>query len=261
MIRNLILSKPLAILDLETTGTDTSNDRIVEISVLKLLPEGDPIQRTRRINPERPIPPEASAVHGITDTDVANEPTFTEISARLFSFLEGCDLCGYNLERFDLILLVKEFERAGLAFNTEGRRIVDPLRIFQMKESRDLTAAMKFYCGKDHAGAHGAEADVLATLEVLEGQLAKYSDLPRSVEELSALLKDPSIVDMGGFFKRMPDGSMTLAKGRHKGKEVQSLASVSPDYFQWILNQKDILADTKSIAKAILESKVGRTDT
>lgn len=253
MIRNLILSKPLAILDLETTGTDTSNDRIVEISVLKLVPGGETIHRTRRINPERPIPPEASAVHGISDSDVANEPTFAAISASLLQFLEDCDLCGYNLERFDLIMLVKEFERVGRPFPTEGRRIVDPLRIFQMKEPRDLTAAMKFYCGKDHAGAHGAEADVLATLEVLEGQLEMYADLPKKVEELSDLLRDPATLDLGGFFKRQPDGSIALAKGKHKGKDINDLAKSSPDYLEWILKQNDILADTKVIVKEVLE--------
>ena len=259
MIRNLILSKPLAILDLETTGTDTSNDRIVEISVLKLIPGGESIHKTRRINPERPIPPEASAVHGITDSDVANEPTFTKISASLLSFLEDCDLCGYNLERFDLIMLVTEFERAGWSFPVEGRRIVDPLRIFQMKEPRDLTAAMKFYCRKDHAGAHGAEADVLATLEVLEGQLAMYADLPKSVEELSDLVK-PSTIDLSGFFKRLPDGSIVLARGKHKNKEIHGLAKSSPDYFHWILKQNDILADTKVIVREVLEGLKRKVD-
>ena len=170
MLKHIRLERPLVVLDLETTGKRVQADRIVEISTLKLLPDGTNKIHTRRLNPGIPIHPEATAVHGITDDDVADEKSFGQIARSLASYLDGCDLCGYNLWSFDLKMLVAEFKRAGVPFSTEGRHILDPMRIFHKREPRDLTAALKFYCSMEHDGAHGAEADVLAALLVLDGQ-------------------------------------------------------------------------------------------
>ena len=191
MIKNLLLERPLAILDLETTGTDTSHDRIVEISILKLAPEAAPDHRTRRVNPGIPIPPEATAIHHIRDEDVARMPRFSDIAKGLVRFVEGCDLCGYNLLRFDLRMLLAEFQRAAISFPMEGRLMLDPCRIFHLREPMDLSSALRFYCDREHDGTHGAAADVLATLNVLESQLERYADLPRTVAELHEVVRDP----------------------------------------------------------------------
>ena len=164
MLKNIRLERPLVVLDLETTGTKVQTDRIVEISLLKLLPDGTNEIKTRRLNPGIPIPAEATAIHGITDADVANENSFRQIARSLAAYLEGCDLCGYNIWNFDLKMLVNEFKRADVPFSVEGRHIIDPCRIFHKREPRDLTAALRFYCRMEHEGAHGAEADVLAAL-------------------------------------------------------------------------------------------------
>ncbi len=160
MFKNLVLSRPLAFIDLETTGTDVQTDRIVEIGVLKVFPDGRKDARCRRINPGIPIPESATAIHGITDSDVAGEPTFEVVALRLLKFLDGCDLCGFNLKRFDLKLLIAEFNRIGCDFPRDGRSIIDPLEIYHDRERRDLSTAVQFYCGRDHEGAHCASADV-----------------------------------------------------------------------------------------------------
>lgn len=184
-MRNLRLTRPIVFFDLETTGTDPATDRIVEISVLRIEPDGREEVRTRRINPERPIPPEAAAVHGIRDEDVKDAPTFRQIARSLLAFIGEADLAGYNLRRFDLPLLERELRACGLDLDTSRRRVVDVMAIFHKKEPRDLAAAVRFYLGREHAGAHGAEADVRAAAEVLDAQLACYEDLPRTVEELA----------------------------------------------------------------------------
>ncbi len=173
------------VFDLETTGKRVQTDRIVEFSLLKLLPDGTNQIKTRRLNPGIPIPAEATAIHGITDADVANKNYFRQIARSLATYLEGCDLCGYNIWIFDLRMLVNEFKRAEVPFSVEGRHIIDPCRIFHKREPRDLRTALRFFCGMEHEGAHGAAADVLAALLVLDSQVGRYEDLPLTVVELT----------------------------------------------------------------------------
>ncbi|MBQ5394310.1 MAG: 3'-5' exonuclease, partial [Alistipes sp.] len=173
----LKLKRPIVFFDLETTGVNTSSDRIVEISLIKVMPNGEEIAKTRRINPEMPIPPEATAVHGITDEDVKDAPTFKQIARSLAQFLQGCDFGGFNSNRFDLPLLVEEFLRAGVDVDFKRFRFVDVQTIFHKKEQRTLEAAYRFYCDRDLENAHSAEVDTRATYEVLCAQLDRYNDL------------------------------------------------------------------------------------
>jgi DNA polymerase-3 subunit epsilon len=245
--KNLVLQRPLAVIDLETTGTDVKLARIVEISVLKAHPDGRQEHRTRRLNPEVLIPPDATAVHGITDADVATEPRFRQVARQLLVFLDGCDLCGYNLKKFDLRVLYAEFGRAGLTFSLEGRAIVDPMEIFHAREPRDLTAAMRFYCGQDHTQAHAAGQDAEAAALVLDAMLGRYADLPRSVAGLDQLFKDPRAVDAAGFFTRVND-EIRFAGGKYRGQPLKVVAQTAPDYLTWMLNS-DFLEDTKRIVR------------
>jgi DNA polymerase III subunit epsilon len=258
MIRNLAFDRPLAIIDLETTGTDPQADRIIEISILKLVPGVEPDHRTRRVNPGIPISAEATAIHGIRDEDVAGSPSFRALARGILSFIEGCDLCGYNL-RFDLRLISTEYQRAGLAFPLSGRRIIDPNRIFHLHEPRDLASALRFYCGREHEGAHGAAADVLATLAVLDAQLDRYKDLPRNVADLHDYLRDPKAVDLGEMFTRRSDESIEFAKGKYKGQLLCDIAKTEPDYLDWML-RSDFLDDTKAIAAGALGRPATVTD-
>jgi DNA polymerase III subunit epsilon len=251
MLKNLILDRPLAILDLETTGTDPQADRVVEISILKLASGDEPDHRTKRVNPGIPIPAAATDIHHIRDEDVAHLPPFRAIAQAILVFLDGCDLCGYNLRRFDLRLLSNEYQRAGLTFPIAGRRLIDPCRIFHQKEPRDLSAALRFYCSREHDGAHGAAADVLATLAVLDGQLERYEDLPRTVAQLYEHLRDPNAVDLGDMFARRPDGSIEFAKGKYKGQLLADIAGTKPDYLEWML-RSDFYDDTKAVVSDAL---------
>jgi DNA polymerase-3 subunit epsilon len=253
MLSNITYDRPLAVLDLETTGTDPKTDRIVEVSILKLKPGAEPDHRTRRVNPERPIPPEASAIHGITDADITDAPTFRDIATGLRSFLNGCDLAGYNLVRFDLRLLLNEFSRVGVSFPLQRRRLIDPCRIFHQREPRDLAAAVRFFCGREHDGAHGAAADVLATVAVLEAQLDYYDDLPRTVEDLHEHLRDASVVDLDGMFSRRPNGAIVFVKGKYKGQSLEAIALTKPDYLAWMLRE-DFFDDTKAVVASALEA-------
>jgi DNA polymerase III subunit epsilon len=255
MITNLSLDRPLAILDLETTGTDPANDRIVEISILKVTVEGEPDHRTLRVNPGMPIPAAATEVHGIRDEDVVGQPDFRAIAPTIIMFLDGCDLCGYNLVRFDLRMILAECQRVGLDFPMAGRRLIDPCRIFHMREPRDLSAALRVYCGREHVGAHGAAADVLATLAVLEAQLDRYDDLPRNVGDLHDHLRDPKAVDLGGMFARRADGAIEFAKGKCKGQLLGEIARTNPDYLQWML-RSDFFDDTKALAREALQTEI-----
>ncbi|MBK9097544.1 MAG: 3'-5' exonuclease [bacterium] len=186
MMIKLNLSRPLVFFDLETTGTDVANDRIVEISLLKLFPDGQEELKTFRINPGIPIPPEATAIHGISNEDVKDKPSFLALSEILLGILSNSDLCGYNLLKFDFPLLRMEFARNKIEFNTVGINLIDPMRIFMKNEPRDLTAALKFYCNEDLTDAHSAEADTEATKKILLAQIKKYEDVPGTVSELSA---------------------------------------------------------------------------
>ncbi|QEH33968.1 hypothetical protein OJF2_25010 [Aquisphaera giovannonii] len=251
MLKNITLDRPLAVLDLETTGTDTKIDRIVEVSVLKILPGGECDHRTRRVNPGVPIPPEATAVHGITDDDVADCPTFRAIAPGLARFLDGCDLGGFNILKYDLRLLAAEYNRAGLDFPVAGRKVIDACHIFHKREPRDLTAAYRFYCGLEHEGAHGAAADVLATLAILDAQVARYDDLPTTIDGLHAHCSDPTALDMSGMFGKDEDGVIVFVKGKYKGRTLEQVAGDKPDYLDWML-KADFFDDTKAIASQAL---------
>jgi DNA polymerase-3 subunit epsilon len=250
MFKHLVLHKPLAILDLETTGTDTQNDRIVEIGILKVLPHGAQECRNHRVNPGVPIPPAATAIHGIADADVAQEPRFAQLAADLHSFLDGCDLCGFNLKRFDLRVLYVEFNRAGQPLSLEGRAILDPMEIYHAREPRDLAAAVRFYCGREHEDAHAASADALATAEVLDAMLVRYADLPRTVAGLNQHLKNPNAVDAAGNFVRV-EGEIRFAFGKYRGRRLDAIAREKPDYLQWMLTQ-DFFDDTKALVNNAL---------
>jgi DNA polymerase-3 subunit epsilon len=257
MLRNITLERPLAVLDLETTGTDAQKDRIIEISVLKLLPDGQPQHRTRRLNPGIPIPAAATAIHRITDADVAGEPRFEQVAAGLLAFLDGCDLCGFNLKQFDLRLLYAEFSRAGRTLTLEGRAILDPMEIFHRQEPRDLAAAVRTYLGREHDAGHSAAADVLATALVLDAMLARYPDLPRSVAGLHQHFTDADDVGSDGFFRRVED-TVRFVKGKHRGLSLAAVAIASPDYLEWMLGQ-DFFPDTKAVVRdAMADARAGQ---
>jgi DNA polymerase-3 subunit epsilon len=251
-VEQLQLERPLILFDLETTGTDPSRDKVVEIAVLRLEPDGGRLVRTRRINPERPIPAEATAVHGIRDEDVRDEPPFRRIARGLLELLEGADLAGFNVRRFDVPLLDREFRECGLDLELAGRRIVDAMTIYHRKERRDLSAAVRFYLGREHEGAHGAEADLTATADVLDAQLERYPDLPRSVEELDAWTRPTrDAVDGQGKFVRRHD-EIVFAFGKHRGRSLQEVAREAPDYLEWVVGS-DFPEDAKEIVRRVLK--------
>ena len=248
----LQLTRPIAFLDLETTGTDPAKDRIVEIAVLKVSPNGSKSMKSERINPGIPIPESASLIHGIYDKDVKDAPTFAKIAKDYFIFLNDCDLSGFNSSRFDYPIISEEFLRVGMNFSMEGRRHVDVQRIFHLMEKRNLEAAYKFYCGKKLEGAHSAKGDVEATYEVLMAQLDHYSkELKNDIDFLNDLTKDGDFVDMN---RRMVfiNGEPAINFGKHKGKTIKQLQKSEPQYFDWIL-KSDFPLDFKQKLKDILE--------
>lgn len=249
----LQLQRPLVFFDLETTGIEVQQDRIVEICVIKVMPDGERLSRSRRINPEMPIPPEATAIHGITDQDVADQPTFRQVARSLYDFLADCDLAGYNIIRFDVPLLVEEFKRVDMDFSVENRNLVDACVIFHRKESRDLAAALRFYCNEEHVDAHGAESDVLATIKVLEGQLERYDDLPADAAALAEFCnqRKSDWVDRDGKL-RWRNGEVVLAFGRQKGTSLRELAENNSGYLSWIVGS-NFSTEIKQIVAAALE--------
>jgi DNA polymerase III subunit epsilon len=258
MFKNLSLSRPLAVIDLETTGTDVRTDRIVEIAVIKFWPDGRVDPRCRRIRPGLPIPPEATAVHGIRNEDVANEPSFEQVASGLLEFLDGCDLCGFNLKRFDLKLLVVELDRCGKYLSLEGRSLIDPLEIYHEREKRDLTAAVRFYCNHEHEGAHGACSDAEVTAEILDAMLGRYSDLPRCVQEIHDVYHDRRSADLEGKFVWIDD-RLVCNFGKHKGRNLKELVTEVPDYLRWMLSG-NFMEDTKDIVRQALAGDLRRSN-
>lgn len=241
----LKLTRPLVFFDLETTGTNISTDRIVEISMVKLMPDGSVVEKTRRINPEMPIPAEATAIHHITDEDVANEYTFKQIAASLASQLSGCDLAGFNSNRFDVPLLDKEFERAGINFEFSKARMIDVQTIFHKKEPRTLVAAYRYYCDADLEEAHSALADTRATMEVLLAQLERYEDLPTEVTALSEYARANKNVDIVGRLIYDDQNREVINFGKYKGRIAEEILASDPSYYDWIM-KGDFPRDTKS---------------
>lgn len=247
--------KPIAFFDIEATGINFRTDRIIELAIIKIMPDHTSETHTFRFNPERPIPPEASAIHGIKDADVKDCPTFSQTAPRISAILEGCDLGGYNVIHYDIPLLQSEFERVAVPFDTEGRRIVDAQKIFHKKEPRDLSAALTFYCNDTHTGAHGALSDVEATIRVLEGQFARYPDLPHDINQLSDFCdqRDPSWADRKGRFKWV-NGELIINFGKKQGKLLRDIARFEPSFLRWILTSS-FPPDTTAIARNALDGK------
>lgn len=246
----LQLDRPVIFFDLETTGTNITTDRIVEISLIKVLPSGEEQERTRRINPGMPIPTEATAVHGITDDDVKDEPRFEQIARSLASIFKDCDIAGFNSNRFDIPMLKQEFDRAGVEVNFSNASFIDVQTIFHKREPRNLTAAYKFYCNKDLNDAHSASGDTRATLEVFKAQYLRYTDLPRSVKELSTYTSYNKNVDLAGRLIYNDEGKEVINFGKHKGKLASKVLHDEPGYFGWIM-QGDFTIDTKQAFQRI----------
>ncbi|MBT8319801.1 MAG: 3'-5' exonuclease [Gramella sp.] len=247
---DLKLTKPICFFDLETTGTNISKDRIVEIAVLKVHPNGNKESYTWLVNPERDIPAEVVAIHGISNEKVANEPTFKELATKIHDIIKGCDLGGYNSNRFDIPLLVEELLRAGIDFEMKNVVAVDVQTIFHKKEQRTLSAAYQFYCGKELEGAHGAEADTEATYEVLKSQLDKYDDLENDMKWLADFSSRKKFADFAGFISYDKKGKEVFAFGKYKGKHVEQVLEDEPGYFGWIQNA-DFPLYTKKVLTAI----------
>lgn len=252
----LKLKNPLVFFDLETTGVNISHDRIVELAFVKVQTNGQIIQKCHLINPSIPIPVEASLIHGIYDEDVKNAPTFKGIARELAHFLEGCDLAGYNIIRFDVPMLVEEFLRAGVEFEIHNRKLIDAQRIFHLMEKRTLSAALKFYCNKELDNAHGAMADTLACLEVLDAQILRYENMvvtDAAGNEIGKIENDmeslhkltcPNSVDLAGRIVLNKDGVEVFNFGKHKDKSVSEIMQIEPSYYDWMM-KGDFPLETK----------------
>jgi DNA polymerase-3 subunit epsilon len=257
MTKNILkLTKPIAFFDLETTGVDVAKDRIVEIAVLKVYPGGDKEMKTKIVNPEIPIPKEISAIHGITNEMVKDKPTFKEIATELYQFIEGCDLAGYNSNKFDIPLLAEEFLRAEIDFDISKRRLIDVQTIFHKMEKRTLSAAYKFYCNKDLENAHSAGADTEATFEILNAQIERYDELKNDVDFLSEFSRHHKFADLMGRIVFNKDGVEVFNFGKHKGKPVEEVLEKEPAYYHWMMNG-DFPLYTKKVLTQIKLRKFG----
>jgi DNA polymerase-3 subunit epsilon len=247
---NLELKRPIVFFDLETTGTDPAKDRIIELALVKLLPDGSRDKYVRRINPGMPIPPSSTEIHGITDEDVKDCKPFKQLAHEIYEWMRGCDMGGYNSSKFDLPLLAEEFLRAGVEVDLSDRHMVDVQQIFFKMESRSLSAAYAFYCNKQMENAHNAEADILATIEVLEAQLDKYTDLSKDVKTLNDFTQQDQYVD---YARRivMKDGHPVFNFGKNKGRKVEEVFTSEPQYYDWMM-QADFALHTKQKISEIL---------
>lgn len=257
-MRKINLHRPVAFIDLETTGVNVATDRIVEISILKLSPQYTTQTITMRINPVIPIPAEASAIHGIYDKDIKDCPTFKEAAADLFIALEQCDLAGYNSNRFDIPLLAEEFLRAEIDFDMQDRKLIDVQNIFHKMEQRTLAAAYRFYCNKNLEEAHSAEADVKATFEILEAQLNKYDSLNSDVESLHNFSLTADYVDLAGRIVRDKKGTEVFNFGKHKGKPVAQVFKDEPSYYNWMMDGDFPLYTKRIITRIRLKAFNGK---
>ena len=250
----LKLTRPICFFDLETTGTDVSKDRIVEISILKVFPNGNKESKTWLVNPTIPIPAQSTEVHGITNEKVANEPTFKQLSEQIHNMIKDADLAGFNSDRFDIPLLAEELLRAEIDFDLNDRVTIDTQTIFHKMEQRTLSAAYQFYCGKSLENAHSAAADTNATYEIFKAQLDRYQELPNDMEKLSEFTTRKQVVDFAGFIALNEKGEEIFTFGKHKGKKVDDILNQEPGYYGWILNA-DFPLYTKKTLKKIKEKK------
>ena len=246
----LTLKRPIVFFDLETTGTDNAKDRIVELAFVKLSPDGKREKYIKRLNPGIPIPAEVTAIHGISDEDVKNSPTFKQIAHNLYDWMKGCDLGGYNSSKFDLPVLAEEFLRVGINVDFTERHMIDVQQIFFKMEARTLSAAYSFYCEKQLTNAHSAEADIDATIEVLEAQLEKYTDIGSDVHTLHHFTHTDEYVD---YARRiiLKEGQPVFNFGKHKGRKVEEIFTAEPQYYDWMM-QADFALHTKQKISEIL---------
>ncbi|MDR0421135.1 MAG: 3'-5' exonuclease [Prevotellaceae bacterium] len=253
----LNLKNPVVAVDLETTGLDIAKDRIVEICIIKILPNGTEDVKISRLNPTIPISPEASAIHGIYNEDVKDCPTFREIAKNMAAHIDGCDLLGYNSIKFDIPLLAEEFLRAGVDVDFRKRKMIDVQNIFHKMEQRTLIAAYKFYCNKNLDNAHSAEADTRATIEVLESQLDRYSELKNDIAFLSEFSTKSRNVDYAGRFIYNDKDEVIVNFGKHKGRLLLHVLRTEPSYYDWMMNS-DFALDTKNILTKIRLSEMNK---
>jgi len=254
----LKLDKPLAVFDIESTGLNRKLDRLIDLALIKFWPDGRTESFTFRVNPERPIPPDATEIHGITNEMVKDCPTFQQVAPRVAEVLKDCDLAGYNILGYDIPLLSEEFTRAGLPFDMQGRRVLDAQRIFHKKVPRDLPAALAYYCGELHLDAHDAMADVQATVRVIEGQFERYADLPPDMEGLDEFCnpRHPDWVDRTGKFKWV-NGEVVVNFGKKQGTSLIEIARTDSGFLKWML-KGDFQPDAQEIAKNALDGKFPR---
>lgn len=255
---NLNLHRPLAFIDLETTGLSVGSDRIVEIAILKVNPDGSRTMREHRVNPEMPISAESTSIHEISNEDVATEPTFKDLAPSLFKFLFDCDLAGYNSNKFDIPMLVEEFFRVGIEFDFQERKMVDVQNVFHKMEQRTLKAAFKFYCGKEIENAHSAAADIEATYEVLEAQLAKYDELENDVDFLSDFSKFQNTADIMGRVVYNEEKQECINFGKHKGTPLEEVFTKEPGYYGWLMNG-DFPRSTKKVFSDVMDRVKGQS--
>ncbi len=246
----LKLTRPICFFDLETTGIEVAKDRIVEISIFKVFPNGNKESKTWLVNPTIPIPAATTAVHGITNEKVANEPTFKELATQIHNMIKDSDLAGFNSDRFDIPLLAEELLRAEVDFDMKNRVSVDVQTIFHKKEERTLSAALKFYCSKTLENAHSAEADTMATYEILKAQLDRYEDLENDMKSLSEFTTRKKSVDFAGFIAINADGKEIFTFGKNKGQLVEDVLEKEPGYYGWIQGA-DFPLYTKKVLTAI----------
>ena len=254
------LDRPLIFFDLETTGLHMKNDRIIELALIKITPQGDVLEKVRRFNPGIPIPPEATAVHGITDADVAGKAPFCARARALADLLEGCDLAGFNIRRFDLGMLIAEFARCGIRFEMEGRRVIDMQNIFHHEEPRDLSAAARFYLGREHEEAHTALGDIRTSAAVLGAQLQRYPRIPQDLEGLHAYCQEhfPLRTEVDRWFSTEEEGRV-FRRGKHVGRPLDEVARTEPDYLRWMMGAEDMDEDVIRLVQEALQRQAPTT--
>lgn len=253
---NLRLTRPIAFIDVETTGLNTQQDRIIDISFIKMHPDGRQESLNFMINPCIPISAESTRIHGITDADVAGKPAFQEFASQILNFIQDCDLGGFGISKFDLMVLEAEFKRAGINYSREGKQILDVQHIYHKLEPRDLSAAYMKYCNKQLEGAHKAHIDVKATIDVLESQLEQNDTLPHDITSLNEFCnpRHPTWIDSDGKFAWLGNDAVVNFGKKHKGHKLQDVSKSEPDYLQWMIRD-DFSPEVKKIAEDAIKGK------